>query len=73
MLLKERRSSWMGFNFDDHAAVFSRAACSAFPGSKTHNLSGDAVLLGNTNYEDEVFIAFNKLIEFNYFSVGHRF
>ncbi|KAI3458978.1 hypothetical protein Pfo_015641 [Paulownia fortunei] len=54
MLLKERRSSWMDFNFTEHSAVFSRAACSAFPGSNTHNLSETAVLLGHTNSEGEI-------------------
>lgn len=54
-LLKERRSSWMNFNFTSHAVAFSRAACFSFPGLSTHNLSETSVLLGHTNHEDEVF------------------
>ncbi|KAI3470468.1 hypothetical protein Pfo_027131 [Paulownia fortunei] len=52
-LLKERRSAWMDFNFADHSVAFSRAACFAYPGLNTHQLSETAVLLGHTNHEDE--------------------
>ncbi|XP_011076981.1 homeobox-leucine zipper protein REVOLUTA-like isoform X2 [Sesamum indicum] len=54
MLLKERRSCWMNINLADHSAVFLGPACFAFPGSRTYNLSGTGVLLGHTNYEDEI-------------------
>ncbi|XP_057784620.1 homeobox-leucine zipper protein REVOLUTA-like isoform X2 [Salvia miltiorrhiza] len=53
-LLKERRSNWMNFDFTSHSVAFSRAACFAFPGVGTHNLSETAVLLGHTNHEDEI-------------------
>ncbi|KAL1542441.1 homeobox-leucine zipper protein HOX9-like [Salvia divinorum] len=53
-LLKERRSNWMNFNFTSHSVAFSKAACFAFPGLGTHNLSETAVLLGHTNHEDEI-------------------
>ncbi|KAL0322338.1 UNVERIFIED_CONTAM: Homeobox-leucine zipper protein REVOLUTA [Sesamum calycinum] len=54
MLLKERRSCWMNINLADHTAVFLGPACFAFPGSSTYNLSETSVLLGHTNYEDEI-------------------
>ncbi|KAL0402243.1 UNVERIFIED_CONTAM: Homeobox-leucine zipper protein REVOLUTA [Sesamum latifolium] len=54
MLLKERRSCWMNINLADHTAAFLGPACFAFPGSTTYNLSETGVLLGHTNYEDEI-------------------
>ncbi|KAK4436003.1 Homeobox-leucine zipper protein REVOLUTA [Sesamum alatum] len=51
--LKEHRSAWMDFNFADYSVAFSKAACFAYPGPNTHNLSGTPVMLGHTNHEDE--------------------
>lgn len=53
-LLKDHRSTWMAFNFDDKPEAIIRAPYFAFPGVTTHNLSDNAVLLGHTNHEDEV-------------------
>ncbi|KAK4430906.1 Homeobox-leucine zipper protein REVOLUTA [Sesamum alatum] len=54
MLLKERRSCWMNINLADHTSVVLGPVGFAFPGSNTHNLSETGVLLGHTNYEDEI-------------------
>ncbi|XP_075494855.1 homeobox-leucine zipper protein HOX9-like [Primulina tabacum] len=53
-LLKDHRSTWMDFNFDDKPKATIKAPYFAFPGVTTHNLSDNAVLLGHTNHEDEV-------------------
>ncbi|XP_042011431.1 homeobox-leucine zipper protein HOX9-like isoform X1 [Salvia splendens] len=64
-LLKERRSSWMNFNFTCHPVAFSKAAGFALPGLGTHNLSETTVLLGQTNHEDEVLeiVRFDNILD----------
>ncbi|XP_042017942.1 homeobox-leucine zipper protein HOX9-like [Salvia splendens] len=64
-LLKERRSSWMNFNFTSHSVAFSKAASFALPGLGTHNLSETTVLLGHTNHEDEILeiVRFDNILD----------
>lgn len=53
-LLKEPRPAWMNFNFTSHSTAFARAGCFAYPGLPSLNSMDDPVVLGYSNYEDEV-------------------
>ncbi|KAK4482064.1 hypothetical protein RD792_011586 [Penstemon davidsonii] len=62
-LLGERRADWLSFNVGDGSPGVSQATGFAYPGSDTHKLSDSPVLLGNTNYDDEILevIRFDRL------------
>ncbi|KAL2525840.1 Homeobox-leucine zipper protein REVOLUTA [Abeliophyllum distichum] len=67
-LLRESRSDWMNFNFDDHSVAFLKSASFVFPGSHTHDLSENAVLLGHTINENEIL----EIIRFERFAHRRR-
>ncbi|KAL3650019.1 hypothetical protein CASFOL_006422 [Castilleja foliolosa] len=52
-LIKERRSAWMGFNFQKYM-VASRPTSLSFPGLDISHISEFPVLLGYTNHDDGV-------------------
>ncbi|KZV14626.1 homeobox-leucine zipper protein REVOLUTA [Dorcoceras hygrometricum] len=66
-LLKDHRSTWMDFNFDDKLEEIIRAPYFAFPGVNTHNLLDKAVPLGHTHQGEEVL----EVIQFESFANLH--